>query len=57
LDGGPVSVGQAIEGDIGAEVELGPWAEITAEAAVKARTVRSDGRIIFQESNAALAFF
>jgi hypothetical protein len=44
VGGGPLSTGQAIEGDAaGAEAEF--WAEAT-EAAVETRTERSNNRII-----------
>jgi hypothetical protein len=55
--GGPVSVGQAIEGDTGAEAEPELWAETTTEAAVKARTERSKGRIIFRSLTQHLRSF
>jgi hypothetical protein len=43
----PLAAGQAIEGDIGAEVKSEFWAKTTTEAAVKSSTERKNGRIIF----------
>ena len=45
VGGGPLSTGQAIEGDAG-RVKAGFWAEAT-EAAVETRTERSNNRIIW----------